>query len=1336
MIVIIILQVTLFIVVGIVFALNKEEIHRQMEEVLAVDVIHGDSLNIGDLDYQSTLLLQPKISMEKVQIWGKQAQHLLPAFDIERLTITVGWRRLFKTLWNASEWYWRRPFLQIRNDLIRIDMAAMHIDGGVITMTKTSEGNNHRLFRPPQERIVKFASGEMPMAGGFEIGRLTASDIQLNYYKDVSGNPEEALPKKYDIHIDDLSMQLSSDSIASYFEDVDIVGQVGSILVSNNEGLVGRPFKADGKATLLKLSLAQKIKEDTGFDLITENFNFQFNDLEVSANGILSTLNERMRMELNFQSETGTDDKSNEALLSFLELTLSERFLNIIKSYNPLGELEFDGKVFNKDFQYGGDIRIDLAYKARDTSFELQFFENGQRHRIGGLEFAGDFRVGGGPSYLSADITEGQLYEGQDFEARIALDNVFRRELLDSLTNQENPALFEIQFHSTDIDFEKLLELMEFEDFDIAQGTIDFDDFYFSGPITSLSNSYADLNYGGDLRFRDIKFETEKIGLPFPLRLHDTNGHIAFDRSYVNPRLDFVLNDYPIAIQNGVIREFVAYLFGEDDRIHLEDFLIDAGTIDVKELLAILPSGDTTQSMNIDEAFARTILDKVKRNVFVDNLEVVSKQVYMEELFRVEGVEGMFPRNMGDVQLSATLDVAESVDLLLVQRTPEDTVSFDVSISDEPTLSVLANLKTEIKDISAWTCKFGIDFALGNHLGIPLSLSSDIAVDFRSVDGRFDLYLDSGPTLLYNEEEDIRAQILDMRGLLRLRDNRIEAPMSFEITAALGEERFGIEMNLTKDTIVLQTPGKQEIDLETAKRYLSLVCEIDQNLKRLDNLEGKMTFDFNLKEHRGESGLDVLLNANRSGSLGLEGLGFDFLKGDDVISFDNLSGAFDYNNERVHITSFSGEYEKSDFEIRDSEVEDLLGFILLGKPLRIDTLHLRSQLLDLTSILSTEVGFAYVCDEEEQVVSGVAGSEPCASCLTYTTQETLSEEGEAIAFSLINFLKSSKVRYADANIERILFRPIVGSETFEIDDFQAYGSLNQSVLRLDEMQAAMYEGLIAQQEPLTVLVKSEDSLVVSGAYSVNDLELHEVVANLNGPAVNNLKSDLLDFRGRFSMEFDFIDTLTSTTNINSLEMRIKNMEIVEGSAKELALVGMDRQWKENVGPIKRFIASVFLGGFKKKLNRPTDYVVNLQNMVLDTGWVTFDLLEFYNNQINVIATGSYHLASGGRDIDLLLQRREKDYDYTEFVSTYCKNGFLTYFNIQDRPDMVNYVQPSDDELSQRQQSYQECLNKCPCQEEECIEACQEQVPALTSKKVVPNKIAFRTGNKRLKDVCD
>ncbi|MEM9324679.1 MAG: hypothetical protein AAGA85_03450 [Bacteroidota bacterium] len=1339
MIILIVLQVTLFIVAGIFFALNKEEIHQEMERVLAEDVIHGDSLRIGDLDYQSTLLLQPKIKMDEVKIWGKQAQHLSPAFDIDHLTITVSWRRLLKTIWYASEWSWSRPFLLIRNDLLRIDMAAMHVDGGVITMTKTSEGNNHRLFRPPQERIEKFFRGEQPMAGGFEIGRFKVSNVQLNYYKDISGNPEEGLPKKYDVLIRDMSMHLSSDSIATYFEDVEIDGHVGSILVKNNEGLVGRPFLADGNATLLKLSLAQKMQEDTGFDLITENFNFQFNDLEVAANGIISSLNERMRMEINFQSETGSDDKSNEALLSFLELTLSDRFLGIIKSYNPLGELEFDGKVFSKDFQFGGDIRIDLAYKARDTSFELQFFEDGERHTIDNLEFTGDFRVGGGPSYLSANITEGELYEGQRFEGTITLDNVFRRELLDSVTNQANPALFGVAFHSPNVDFPKMLRLLEFEDFDIAEGTIDFDRFYFSGPITSLSNSYADLDYGGNLVLRDIQFETEQIGLPIPLKLNDAAGRIAFNQAYVNPELSFVLNDYPLSITSGSIRDFVAFLFSEDDRIVLEDFRINAGPLNVKELIHAVPKPDSATTITLDEAFARSILDKVKRYAYVKDLQVASYEVNMDSLFEMEGVAGMYPKEMEDVSLSATINVAESVDILVQQASIKDTLAVDIRMTEAPTLAVSADLKAQITDIADWACRWGMDFGLGTHMAEPLSFKADVGIDLRSVNGRFDLYLDSGPTLLYNEELDINAQILDMEGVLRLRDNRIEAPMSFQFAAGLGDEVMAIEMNLTKDTLVLTTPGAQELDLRTAKKYLSLICPIDQNLSRLENLEGKMTFDFNLNEHRGAKGLNVLLSAQRSGSLGLEGLRFDFLKGDDVISFSDLSGDFDYNNDRVRINRFSGKYETADFEIVDSEMEDLLGFILLGNPIKVDTLHLNSKLLDLTSILSSTPAFEYTCEQELATQDEREASLPtqqCPSCLSYTLQRPEgNEEEQAIAFSLINFLKSSRVTYADANIDRILFRPIVGGETFEIDQFRARGSLNESMLQMQEMRAQMYEGIIVQNEPLNVFVKSADTLVVSGAYSVDSLQLHEVIENLNGPAVDNLKRDLLDFRGKLSMEFDFVDTLTGSTDISSLEMRIKNMEIVEGAARELALVGMDDRWKENVGPLKRFVAAFFLGGFDKKFNRPTEYVVSLKNMVLDTGWVTFDLFEFYNNQINVIATGSYELESGHRDVDLLLQRREKGYDYSQFVSTYCKNGFLTYFNVQDRKDEITYQEPSEEEKAARDARYRDCLERCPCATDDCETTCEALVPALTPRRVVPNKISFRTGKKRLKDLC-
>ncbi len=1305
-----------------------------MEIVLAKDVIHGDSLRIGDLDYQSTLLLQPRIRMKEVKIWGKDAGHLSPAFDIDRLTITVSWTRLFKTIWNASEWSRTRPFVVIRNDLLKINMAAMHVDGGTITMTKTAEGNNHRLFRPPQERILKFVEGA-PMAGGFEIGRFHVTNVQLNYYKDVSGNPDEALPKKYDILLEDLSMKLSSDSIATYFEDVKIEGNIGSILVRDNEGLVGRNFKGDGNATLLKLSLAQKVKEDTGFDLITENFNFQFNDLQVSANGILSSLNERMRMEINFQSETGSTDRSNQALLSFLELTLSDRFLNIIKSYNPLGEMEFDGKVFNKDFEFGGDIRIDLAYKARDTSFELQFFDNGQRHTIDNLEFTGDFRVGGGPSYLSADISGGELYDGQEFEGRIVLDNVFRHETLDSLTNSANPALFEVQFHSTDIEFPRFLEFLEFEDFDVARGKIDFDHFFFSGPITSLSKSYADLDYGGDLVLRNIAFETEQLDLPFPVILEDANGHIRFDRAHVNPRLSFILNDYPVDITDGGIRSFVSYLFGEDDRMHLEDFKIGLQNIDIKEILKQVSSGEVKDAVTIDEQFAKDLLGKIKNNVSMKDFQISSQQVNMEGLYNIEGVRGMFPTDMSQVQLLATVNVDDSVVLVLEQQSNNDTVALQFEIADQPNLKVSAQLKTGIEDISDWACKLGLDVSLGTHLAYPLALKSDIGVEFRSVDGRFDLFLDSGPTLIYNEAEDISLQIVDMQGLLSLRDNRIDGPMSFQVSTALGDEMISVQMNLTRDSISIQTPERQRLDLRTAKRYLSLVCEIDQNLQRLANLEGELTFDFNLKEHRGESGLDVLLSADRSGTLGIEGLNFDFLKGDDVISFQDISGDFAYNNDNVRINEFRGSYESSDFEIYDSQVEDLLGFILLGNPIKMDTLHLHSNELDLTKILGVSTGYQYACEEDSPTQTSTSTT-PCISCLEYEDQEVQEErESQAIAFSLINFIKSSRVSYADANISRILFRPIIGSETFEIDNFVANGSLNESVLRLEGMRADMYEGFIQQQEPLEVFVKSEDSLVVTGAFQVDSLELHEVVENLNGPMVDNLKRDLLDFQGRFSMEFDFVDTLTSATDINSLEMRIKNMEIVNGSARELARVGMDEAWKANVGPIKRMIASLFLGGFDKKFNRPTQFVFNLDNMVLDTGWVTFDLLEFYNNQINVIATGSYHLESGLRDIDLLLQRREKDYDYSQFLSTYCKNGFLTYFNIEEDAEKITFINPSDEEVARRNQAYQECLDRCPCDDATCVQTCMEQVPELVSQKIVPNKIAFRMGNKRLKDDC-
>ena len=1303
------------------------------------NLFRGDSMHIGELDYASTLLLSPQLKLREVKIWGLGAKHLTPAFDIGQIEITLSWHEVLTMLWDASDWSGSRPFVNLKNEKVRVRLKGMKIIDGTLTMTRTDEGHNHRLFRPPMEKILKFASGELKMAGGFRIRKFEAENFHLDYYKDRSSNPNEALPKRYDVQFDYMSMDMSSDPKRAYFHDFFAEGTINSIRVKDNEGLVGRSFKADGDAELIKLSIPQKLNNDSGFDLVSDNFNVTFNDLTATTRGILSTLNERMRMDIDFQSKTGSGTRKNEALLSFLELTLSDQFLNIIRSYDPLGELTFVGKVYNRNNEYGGPIKIDLDYDATATSFQFRFFENGRSHRISDLELSGEFEVGGGsPSYITADITNGELYPGQPFRGRVVLDNVFRREFMDSLQQLEQPPLAEVQFESNHLDFNRLLEFLEFDAYDYAEGYIDFRDFHFSGPIASLSKSYSDLNYGGELRFDNLTFDKSIPNLPFPIRVEKTNGGIVFAKNSVKPKMAFSFNQHPIAIRSGIIRDFVPYIFNEDrDRLVLENFHIKVDSIEVKALLEELAefTGDIKDSLSIDFEQIRSGYQTLVNNLRIKDLEISIPQVVANDLYQVKGVVGTFPM-ISPLQMIHKIDIDDGVFLEITNQVGADNIQIrqQFQLRNERLVSNTA-LNLSIADIHDFGCQMGIEVPLGGHLSTPLSLegqwqmtSSWGAEDIRT-------NLSATGSRIYNDTLDIDLQIQHLEAKLNMQDYQITPPIELDLGIRLDEEVIGLNLRVEDDSLFIQTPKTQSLDFAVAKKYLSLICEIDQNLQRLQNLEGIMTFDTYLSESLQKAGLSMITEANQMGTLGIKDLSFDFIKGSDVIGFQNIDGRFRYDAEAVYIDQFRGNYEDSDFEIYNTQLEDISGFILLGEPLVIDSLHLRSNLLDLTSILESSEAYHFPCAEEEEKVT-LAPQAKCEVCLVRTlTRDTL-PEAEPIAFSLLSFLQTSKVKYADAYLERIVFRPIIGSEPFEIDNLSTSVKLDSSQLTLLDLQARMYDGLIYQYQPLEVWVKNMDTLAVKGAYTVKDLELHEVIENLNNPSVDVLKSDELDFKGKLSMDFDFVDTLTQATDLNDLKFRINNMQIVEGSAKELNRIGMEKTWKENVGPLKRMLAGMFLGSFRKKFKRPTQYVFNLENLVLDTGWVQFDLLEFYNNQFNLIASGNYHIEKGHRDVDMLFQRSEKHYVYDKFLSTYCDNGFLIYFNVTEDAEKIEFIAPTTEEQNARDQDFRQCLDACPCAEEACVNTCLEQFPTLNEQREVPNKIRFRLGNKRLKERCD
>ena len=1181
LILLILAQVILFIVGGTIFGLYKDEIHQKLESTLGKDLFQGDSLRIGELDYRSTLLLSPQLSLDEVQIWGQGARHLTPAFDVEQMIITLSWREIFSMLWEASQWSLKRPFFTIKNERVRVRLNGMRIVNGTLTMTRTDEGHNHRLFRPPLEKIQKFASGELKMAGGFRIKKFEAINFHLNYYKNKSGNPDEALPKKYDVLFDKITMDMSSDSTRAYFDDFYAEGTINSILVAQNEGLVGRVFKADGDAQLVKLSLEQKLNNDTGFDLVSENFNVTFKDLQTTARGILSTLNERLRMDIDFQSKTGLEDRKNEALLSFLELTLSDRFLDIIKSYNPLGELTFIGKVFNRDNEYGGAIKIDLDYVATNTSFEFQFFENGKNHVIRDLELAGEFEVGGeSPSYITADITHGELYDGQQFEGRVVLDNVFRREFLDSLEQLEQPPLAEVQFHSQNVDFHRLLEFLEFEQFDQAEGTIDFNNFHFSGPIASLSKSYMALNYGGTLRFKDILFESSKLGLPVPLKVEKTTGSIAFSRNSVRPKMSFTLNQHPVTIQSGIIRDFVPYIFNEDrDRLFLEDFRMELGAIEASSLLEEIKELGEAEAPQVSTDLATNLLTRITQNLKIQDMQVVVPEVDGNNLYQIEGLDAKFPQ-IDPLYVHSTLDIDDEIKLVLFQRSGADDMVLDVSARQQgEELVVKSDLELNVQDLNDFGCKIGFNLPLGTHLSSPLAIAAKLQLESKLAMDKMSLDLDGSGTRIYNDELNVDLQFSKLAGKTDLIDLKLTPPLQFDLGVLLDDESVEAQLSMTTDSLLLTTLDKQVLSFEVAKKYLSLICEIDQNLARLENLEGTMTFDTSIKERRGASGIDMILEADQQGSFEIDGLSFDYRKGDNnTISFRDVRGEMTYDQEVVHIKEFHGNYEQSDFEIYDTEVDDLIGFILLGEPLMVDTLHLHSRLLDLTSILESNAEFHYTCQED--ITLTYTPEETCTKCLIFDTSDTSNAVvTEPIAFSLLNFLQTSTVKHAEAYVDRILFSPISGSDPFEIDNLNVSANLDSSILTLTDLQATMYDGLLHQYEPLKVWVKNADTLALTGAYTVKDLELHEVIEKLNDPAVEPLNTDQLDFRGKLSMDFDFVDTLTRFTDLNTLEFRINNMRIVDGSAKELTRIGMEKKWKENVGPLKRFLAGVFLGSF-------------------------------------------------------------------------------------------------------------------------------------------------------------
>ncbi len=1331
---VILLQVACFIAGAILFGVYKKEIHHGIERALGQDVLHGDSLHIEDLDYGSTLLLQPRLKLDHVQVWGLDARDLPAVFDIEQINIDLSWLKTFSMLWEASEFSWSRPIFLIRNDLVRIRLQGLHLINGKIIMHRTEDGHNHRLFRPPMERILKFASGEMKMAGGFEINNFTVENVFLDYLKTEGNNPDEALPKVYKIQIDDLSMKLSSDSTKTGFDDFRMAGTIGSIRVRDNEGLVGRSFKASGSADLRKLSLSQKLQDDTGFDLVSDNLKVEFKGLEVTAAGILSTLNERMRLDIDFQSLTGTNDKTNESLLSFLELALSDRFLSVIKSYDPLGELEFDGRIFSKNNEYGGSIRIDLKYLARDTSFKFRFFENGERHVVNNLELNGLFQVGGDTaSYISANIAEGELYEGQHFQAEIILDNVFRREFLDSLEQLRQPPLASVKFDSYDIEFKGLLEFMEFKKFQGVAGTIDFENFHFSGPISSLSKSYGDLDYGGNFRMNGLAFNYDNEHLPIAANITNANGKVTLAKNRAIPLFDFTLNGQPIQIESGEIRDFIPYVLNQDrEHLMLDHFLIKIPGLVASELLEDYRQMMSPQDQPASLGDMSKLLDKIKRHVNTRSFTLEFPEINVDSIYLLDSINGYYPRGFDESTITIEADIGNNVSATASWKSAVDTIAFQTVISQNSELSALSNITTSISDVADFACRIGIPPPLGQHLDVPFTFNSDLTTRMSLEEEHLTVDFGADEFRLKNSEMDIDARISEFNGSFQVKLDTfsILPPAEFSLAVDLDDETLVASFRTTEDSLQISTQGEQQLKFQTAKKYLSLFCEINQNLSRLDNLDGEMSFQTVISEHTGEHGLDVLMNASRIGTFDINGLSFDFLKGGEAIHFDNINAQIEYDDQGISINDFKGNYLDSDFHIFDTRLQGLLEFVLLGEPLAVDTMHIRSEVLDLVTLFEVNGGSGYRC---EVIENRVEEPTQCPTCIQPVQQ--LSRESEPLAFSLLDFLRFSKVQYADAYLEKILFRPIPGSEIFEIDNMNGSGYLDSGILVLNDLQAHFADGLIFQYQPLTVQVFNKDTLTVTGAYTVEDLELHEVVENLNSKAFEDLKSDRLNFRGKLSMDFDFVDTLTSETDVNSLEFRINDMDVVQGSAKELRIVGMDQQWKQSVGPFQRVLATIFLGNFKKKFNRPSKYVMHLENMVLDKGWVNYDLMEFYNNQVNVISQGAYHIASGERDIDLLLQRRVKRYDYTEFTSSYCDGGFLTYFNIVDDAEKLAIRNPTAEEVNERTSDFNQCMLECPCAVEDCEDYCKEAFPPLQPTREVYNDISLKLGNKRLKDRC-
>ena len=786
-----------------------------------------------------------------------------------------------------------------------------------------------------------------------------------------------------------------------------------------------------------------------------------------------------------------------------------------------------------------------------------------------------------------------------------------------------------------------------------------------------------------------------------------------------------------VKIAKGKVVDIIPYVLNQDrERLALEDFEIVIPDVKATEIMGIFSDSIKSQkasSFSIDGI--KPILEKVKRHVRTNDFTLLLPQADIDALYELDTLNGRYPQGLNEVLLSTTLNIEDRIEVNSKVINGVDTISSSTLLNTGDVLQSISQVSLSLSDLRDLACKIGVDIPLGQHLEEHIELEAEIMASTIADKSQITSDVISDRIYLINESLGISGGLADFRTSLTFDTDSaeiIETELDFSVV--LDEETLDMELRMDQDSLKVRTLGEQRLPFSTAKKYLSLVCAIEQNLQRIDNLEGDMIIDARLEEHLGERGINVLMHANRVGSFGMENLAFDFQKGADNIHFDGINGDILYDNQGITIKRFSGNYIDSDFKIYDTDVEGLLEFVLLGEPINIDTLRISSSTLDLATIFDSNTDdIQYACLQEE-----IAEEKSiCPTCL-----QTLDEEIEdaPIAFSIINFLKSSSIRYADAYFDRILFKPIRGSELFEIDNLSASGSLVNSKLEVHDLTANLYDGLIYQYRPLEVFVKNEDTLTVTGGYTVQDLELHEVIDKLNNKAVADLKSDRLDFRGKLSMDFDFIDTLTAETDINSLEFRINQMQVLDGSTKELNIVGMDKRWKENVKPTQRFLANLFLGNFSKRFKKPTEYVVNLENMILDQGWINYDLLEFYNNQVNVISKGSYEVATGKRDVDLLLQKRDKKYDYGEFASTYCKNGFLTYFHIADDPEKSSTIEPSAALITKWTEDYSTCIRNCPCNEEDCITICEEQFPRPKVQNQVVNKISLAR-NKRLKDDC-